>query len=46
MGSVDGATLLKAELQGDVNQAEQLGVALAQNLLAQGAGDLLKALYS
>ncbi|WP_312051057.1 hydroxymethylbilane synthase [Acinetobacter schindleri] len=46
VGSVDGATLLKAELQGDVNQAEQLGVTLAQNLLAQGAGDLLKALYS
>lgn len=46
VGSVDGATLLRAELQGDVNQAEQLGVALAQNLLAQGAGDLLKALYS
>ncbi|MGQ8974817.1 hydroxymethylbilane synthase [Acinetobacter schindleri] len=46
VGSVDGATLLKSELQGDVNQAEQLGVALAQNLLAQGAGDLLKALYS
>ena len=46
VGSVDGTTLLKAELQGDVNQAEQLGVALAQNLLAQGAGDLLKALYS
>ena len=46
VGSVDGATLLQAELQGDVNQAEQLGVALAQNLLAQGAGDLLKALYS
>ena len=46
VGSMDGATLLKAELQGDVNQAEQLGVALAQNLLAQGAGDLLKALYS
>ncbi|MEX5443038.1 hydroxymethylbilane synthase [Acinetobacter schindleri] len=46
VGSVDGATLLRAELQGDVNQAEQLGVALAQNLLAQGAGDLLTALYS
>ena len=45
VGSVDGTTLLQAELQGDVNQAEQLGVALAQNLLAQGAGDLLKALY-
>ncbi|MFV5491544.1 hydroxymethylbilane synthase [Acinetobacter sp. ASP199] len=46
VGSVDGATLLKAELQGEANQAEQLGVTLAQNLLAQGAGDLLKALYS
>lgn len=45
VGSVDGKTLLKAEQVGDINQVEKIGVALAQELLAQGAGDLLKALY-
>lgn len=45
VGSVDGKTLLKAKQVGETAQAEQIGVALAQELLAQGAGDLLKALY-
>ncbi|NNG81061.1 hydroxymethylbilane synthase [Acinetobacter sp. ANC 5378] len=45
VGSVDGLTLLKVELSGTPEQAEQLGVSLAQQLLEQGAGDLLKALY-
>ena len=45
VGSVDGATLLKANLKGELAEAEHLGVVLAQDLLAQGAGDLLKALY-
>jgi len=45
VGSVDGLTLLKVELSGTPEQAEQLGVSLAQQLLQQGAGDLLKALY-
>lgn len=45
VGSVDGKVLLKAQVQGTPAQAEQLGVALAQDLLAQGAGELLKALY-
>lgn len=45
VGSVDGKTLLKAHLKGDVQDAEHLGVVLAQDLLAQGAGELLKALY-
>ncbi|MEG1032379.1 hydroxymethylbilane synthase [Acinetobacter sp. ANC 4282] len=45
VGSVDGLTLLKVELSGTPEQAEQLGVSLAQKLLEQGAGDLLKALY-
>lgn len=45
VGSVDGQTLLKAEHVGAPEQAEQLGVALAQDLLAQGAGEILKALY-
>ena len=45
VGSVDGKTLLKAQQVGAIEQAEKLGVALAQDLLAQGAGDILKALY-
>lgn len=45
VGSADGEKLLVATQQGDVEQAEQLGVALAQDLLHQGAGELLQALY-
>lgn len=45
VGSVDGKTLLKAQQIGASENVEQLGVALAQELLAQGAGDILKALY-
>lgn len=45
VGSVDGATLLKAQVQGQPDQAEALGVALAKDLLAQGAAELLQVLY-
>ncbi|KAA8732352.1 hydroxymethylbilane synthase [Acinetobacter qingfengensis] len=45
VGQADGQVLLIAQQQGHMDQAEALGVALAQNLLAQGAGELLKALY-
>ncbi|MBC9230385.1 hydroxymethylbilane synthase [bacterium SPL81] len=45
VGSVDGKTLLKEALEGTADEAEQLGEQLAQRLLAQGAGELLKALY-
>ena len=45
VGSVDGVTLLRATVQGTVDQAEALGVQLAKVLLDQGAGELLKALY-
>jgi len=37
--------LLKEQLVGATVDAEQLGEQLAQRLLAQGAGELLKALY-
>ena len=40
-----GCLAIKAEHVGAPEQAEQLGVALAQDLLAQGAGEILKALY-
>ena len=45
VGSVDGKTILKAVQYGAPEQAEMLGEELAKALLAQGAGDLLKALY-
>lgn len=45
VGSVDGQTILKAVQFGAPEQAEMLGEELAKALLAQGAGELLKALY-
>ena len=45
VGSVDGKTLLKEQLSGALGEGERLGVVLAEKLLAQGAGELLKALY-
>lgn len=45
VGSPDGQQLLKAEISGAPEQAEQLGQQLAQRLLEQGAGELLAALY-
>jgi hydroxymethylbilane synthase len=41
VGRVDGQALLKDELRGDVTDAEGLGVALAERLLAAGADQLL-----
>lgn len=45
VGSPDGQTLLRAELTDEASNAQQLGENLARNLLNQGAGELLKALY-
>ena len=45
VGGVDGQILLVAQQQGLMTQAQQLGEQLAQDLLAQGAGELLKALH-
>lgn len=45
VGSPDGQVLLRSQVQGAQVDAEQLGVQLAQNLLQQGAGEILKALY-
>ncbi|MDM1722406.1 hydroxymethylbilane synthase [Acinetobacter towneri] len=45
VGSVDGQTILKAVQFGAPEQAKMLGEELAKALLAQGAGELLKALY-
>ena len=45
VGSVDGQTLLQAEVVGAAADAVALGENLAKQLLAQGAGELLKALH-
>ncbi|WP_151838401.1 hydroxymethylbilane synthase [Acinetobacter ursingii] len=45
VGSVDGQTLLCAQQSDHTEHAEQLGIRLAQQLLQQGAGELLSALY-
>ncbi|MFW1690402.1 hydroxymethylbilane synthase [Acinetobacter ursingii] len=45
VGSVDGQTLLCAQQSDHTEHAEQLGIRLAQQLLQQGAGELLSALH-
>ncbi len=45
VGEPDGSRLVRAEVRGPRDQAEQLGRSLAEQLLADGAGDILKRLY-
>lgn len=42
VASADGRIVVRDELQGTAAEAEALGVQLANNLLARGAGDLLR----
>jgi hydroxymethylbilane synthase len=41
VGNLDGSTLLRCEQGGDIHDPESLGVAVAENLLAQGADRIL-----
>ena len=45
VGRPDGSLLLRAEGSAPVAEAEQLGVAVAEDLLAQGAADILAEVY-
>lgn len=45
VGEPSGKTILTAEQRGPRNQAEALGIAVAEALLAQGAGAILQAVY-
>ena len=45
VGAPDGSLLYRAERQGSFDQAEEIGVAIANDLLAQGADKILQALY-
>jgi len=46
VGTLDGSTLLKASIEGPSAQAHALGVALAEDLLGQGAKAILDAVYA
>ncbi len=45
VGSIDGREILRAETRGSVEQAEELGTRLAEQLLAQGADKILADVY-
>jgi len=45
VGAVDGSRIVRGEIRGPREQAEALGVALAEELLARGAREILQALY-
>ena len=45
VASVDGQTMLKADIQGAVEDAERLGEMLADKLLSMGAGEILTSVY-
>ena len=46
VGRPDGSEVVRGELEGPADQAEQLGTALADDLLSRGAGDILKDVYA
>ncbi|MBD5772734.1 hydroxymethylbilane synthase [Marinomonas colpomeniae] len=45
VGSPDGKTMIQSEIRGHKNDAKSLGVQLADELLARGAGKILDAIY-
>jgi hydroxymethylbilane synthase len=45
VGSVDGSEILTSEIRGHIDQAAQLGNQLAEQLLAKGAGKILRQVY-
>lgn len=45
VGKPDGSIIYRAEKTGPIEEAESIGRAVADELLAKGAGEILKALY-
>ncbi|MBQ0728453.1 MAG: hydroxymethylbilane synthase [Thalassolituus oleivorans] len=45
VGSVDGLQVLRTECEGVAGEAEAMGIKAAEDLLAQGAGAILSAVY-
>ena len=46
VGQPDGSKIIRGEIRGSTDQLEQLGIALAEDLLSRGAGDILKEVYA
>jgi len=46
VGAIDGSKLIFHELVASCDNPEQLGIEVAEGLLAKGAGEILQALYS
>jgi hydroxymethylbilane synthase len=45
VGCPDGSIIYRAEATSPIDQAEQLGMRIADDLLAQGAENILRELY-
>ncbi|EOC7930082.1 hydroxymethylbilane synthase [Vibrio cholerae] len=45
VGEPDGSQIVRGEIRGPRTQAEQLGISLAEQLLSQGAKEILERLY-
>ena len=45
VGAVDGTRILRAEVRGSAADPEALGIEVAEQLLAQGAAELLAVLH-
>ncbi len=45
VGNPDGSTILQSELSAPRSQATELGIRVAEDLLQQGAGEILHAIY-
>ena len=45
VGTLDGRKLIKGAIEGEMGRAEELGTALAENLLSRGADEILREIY-
>ncbi|MBK5145491.1 hydroxymethylbilane synthase [Budviciaceae bacterium BWR-B9] len=45
VGAPDGSKMIRAECRGPASNAEKMGIALAEELLSQGADDILQRVY-
>jgi hydroxymethylbilane synthase len=45
VGTLDGRKLIKGGIAGEIEKAEELGMALAESLLSQGANEILGEIY-
>ena len=46
VGRPDGKEVIRGEVQGHADQAEQLGIQLAEDLLSRGAKEILQEVYA